>query len=95
MHNIAEEAANVLTKPSARITDLIEQFKKETAFYGEETRRYIRDDYDRCKIFRSTQISKIARIYSEMHPESNYPHVHTFEDVDNLNFGEYHFFVHP
>ncbi|VDN23239.1 unnamed protein product [Gongylonema pulchrum] len=95
MHNITEEAANVLTETSAKITDLMEQFKKETAFYEKETRRYIRDDYDQCKIFRSTQISKIARTYSEMHPESNYSHVHTYEDVDNLNFGVYYFFVHP
>ncbi|VDK28415.1 unnamed protein product [Gongylonema pulchrum] len=91
MRNIAEEAADVWTKPSAKITDLVEQFKKESAFYVEKMNHwYCSASYDEGEAFKSRQIAKIARIYSEMHPESNSSHVHAYKKP----LESYRFLVH-
>uniref|UniRef100_A0A183D3P7 ACPS domain-containing protein n=1 Tax=Gongylonema pulchrum TaxID=637853 RepID=A0A183D3P7_9BILA len=87
MHNITEEAANVWTKPSAKITDLIEQFKNESTFYAKKVENFYKNfNCGEDEAFKSRQMLKTARIYSEMHPESNYPHVHKYEEIHKNYF---------
>ncbi|VDN42847.1 unnamed protein product [Gongylonema pulchrum] len=93
MRTITEEAASVWAKPSAKITELIEQFKHEAALYAEKARQYFFGDRASCGIafdidkFQSEQISKLATIYSKMHPESTYSHVHEHWYLPKRYFG--------
>ncbi|VDN37092.1 unnamed protein product [Gongylonema pulchrum] len=75
MRTITEEAENVWAEPSAEIIELIEQFKNETVLHEEE-----------IWPIQSEYILKLAAIYSKMHPESTYPHVHTYSNLLNFYF---------
>ncbi|VDK31449.1 unnamed protein product [Gongylonema pulchrum] len=91
MQIITEEAANIWPEPSAKIAELIEQFKDETAYYARTMSLWYKDSnvFD-SKKFQSEQISKLATIYSKMHPESVYSHVHTHF----YHLSEHYFGVH-
>ncbi|VDK44577.1 unnamed protein product [Gongylonema pulchrum] len=88
MHTITEETADIWAEPSAKIIELIEQFKNETAFYAEMMSLWRKNTsaFDIEK-FESEQISKLATIYSKMQPESTYAHVHEYYYFPERYFG--------